>query len=117
MYIVEALKQEFPEVIKDLNEYDQFLRRYYVEEDLVKIFDSEKQNYELARQAWAALRDKKFKDYNKYQCWYSRAMNSDPDFLRHFIKTMFNDNNDYSNLSAEELKQVIERHYEEEGKK
>jgi hypothetical protein len=115
MYIIEALKQEFPEVIKDIEEYDAFLNRYYEKEDLVKIFDSEKQSYELARQAWAALRDKKFKDYNKYQCWYSRAMNSDPDFLRHFIKTMFNDTTDYSDKTVEELQQIIKQLFIKEG--
>lgn len=115
MYIVEALKKEVnlnKTLLEDLDLYDSYLQRHFATGDnLEKIYNSDKPSYQFFKEAWVALAEGRRGDYNKYMCKYSQTMNSDPDFLRYFIKTMFGETEDLEGLSVEQLKDFIKEKY------
>lgn len=84
MYIVERLKQDYPEHTETLDTYDKFLHRYYSDDLIRKIYDDEKEHF-----CWV---EKAFKcgpgtpGYNKNMARYSSAINFDIDFLRSLVK-------------------------------
>lgn len=113
MYIIDALKKEFPDV-SELDVYDAYLRKHFSETVLAKVFDSEKLNYQHLRHAFCALQENNHGRYTRYMAMYNKSLNTDPDFLRCFILDMFGDTNDYSNATVEELQQIINKHYGDE---
>lgn len=105
MYALESLKKEFPTLVKDLEQYDKFLRRYYPEEELYKIYDSDKENYHFLQEAYAAKRDGNNALYLKNQCRYGQSMNHDADFLSFYLRNM--GNKIESTTTLEEMEQMI----------
>ena len=110
MYIIDALKKEFPDV-KEIDVYDAYLRKHFSETALTKVFDSEKLNYQYLRHAYCALQENNHGRYSRYMAMYNKTLNADPDFLRIFILDMFGDTNDYSNATVSELQEIINKHY------
>ncbi len=100
MYVIESLKEQFPLLSKDLDAYDKFLRRYYPEDVLYSIYDSEKDNYHLLVEAYDAKQRGDNLGYMKLQCRYGQSLNRDYDFLVHYCSER------YSNRSAEDLKKL-----------
>ena len=110
MYIITSLKNEFPHLSKELDVYDQWLRRYYDEDTLYKIFDSEKDNYHYLQEAYRNFDTNKGL-YNKNMAWYSKTLNDDDDFLTHFIDKFFNI--DAREMAKSDKKALIESKFNE----
>lgn len=91
MYIIEALKKEFPEQADDLETYDKFLRRHYDDDTLYRIYDSDKENFKYLHDAYQARQNGEIAKYMKNQCAYGRSMNEDPDFLRYYLTELGKD--------------------------
>ena len=111
MYVIDALKKEFPDV-SEIDVYDKYLRKHFSETVLMKVFDSEKPNYQHLRHAFCALQENNHGRYSRYMAMYNKSLNNDLDFLRCFILDMFGDTNDYSNANLQELTQIITTHYD-----
>lgn len=105
MYIIEALKKEFPEQADDLETYDKFLRRHYDSDILYRIYDSDKENFKYLRDAYEARRQGEIAKYMKNQCAYGRSMNKDPDFLRYYLTELGKDVP--ADMTVEEMEQMI----------
>lgn len=105
MYAIEALKKEFPMLEKDLDSYDRFLRRYYPEEELYRIYDSDKENFHFLREAYTAKRDGNNSMYLRNQCRYGQSMNHDADFLAFYMRQMGKEIT--SSTTVEEMEQMI----------
>lgn len=105
MYIIKALKKEFPEQADDLETYDKFLRRHYDSDILYRIYDSDKENYHFLQEAYAAKRDGNNTLYLKNQCRYGQSMNHDADFLSFYLREMGKEIT--STTTLEEMEQMI----------
>lgn len=104
MYIIERLKNEFPEKKLDLEIYDRFLRKYHDKKWVEKIFDDQKENFILV---YTAFKDSnEIGSYNKYMCKYEQSLNDDFDFLSFFVEKFYPENYK-ENLTIEELKNII----------
>lgn len=82
MYVVDALREEFPFCIAELNAYDKYLHRYFSDKTLLKIFDSAKSNYHLLQKAFASINDNDRNKFSAYMNEYSKSLRIDPDFLQ-----------------------------------
>lgn len=109
MYIIEALKKEFPEQADDLETYDKFLRRHYDSDVLYRIYDSGKENFKYLRDAYRARQNGEIAKYMKNQCAYGRSMNEDPDFLRYYLTELGKDVP--AGASVSDMKNMIEEIY------
>ena len=114
MYVIDALKKEFPN-LAEIDVYDAYLHKHFSEDALNVVFTSEKKFYQYLRHAFAALEQNNHGRYNQYMCMFNKALNNDADFLRIFILDMFGDKNDYSTATVEELQRIINKHYGEEA--
>ena len=110
MYVIDSLKNEFPDLVHELEVYDKWLRNYYTEEQLNKIFESNKENYHYLQEAYSNFNTNKGL-YNKNMAWYSKSLNDDDDFLDYFIDKFFNI--DSRNMTKNDKKALIERKFNE----
>lgn len=113
MYIIERLKQDFPQYIKDINEFELFITKYHNDNWNYKIFDDSKEFYKFIEEAYKIGPGNQ--GYNRAMCHYEQALNYDIDFLQFFIQEMFNDNTDYSRKTVLELRNIIDKHYKNKG--
>ena len=103
MYIIERLKNDYPAYMEELDAYDKFLRRYYSDDLLFKIYDDRKPSFYWVNKAFKCGPGKK--GYNKNMAYYQNAINFDIDFLRSIVK-------DSDNMSVDELrKSLLGEHY------
>ena len=104
MYIIERLKKDYPVYMEDLDAYDKFLRKYYSDDLLFKIYDDQKPSFYWVNEAFKCGPGKP--GYNKNMAYYSNAINFDIDFLRSLVE-----NSD--NMSVDELrKSLLGEHYD-----
>lgn len=104
MYIIERLKRDYPQHSEMLDVYDRFLRIHVSEENLVKIYNDEKENFYWVNEAFKC--GPGTAGYNKNMAYYSMAINFDIDFLRSLV-----DNSE--NMTVEELrKKLIGEYYD-----
>lgn len=90
--------------MEDLDAYDKFLRRYYSDDLLYKIYDDQKPSFYWVNEAFKCGPGKP--GYNKNMAYYSNAINFDIDFLRSLVK-------DSDNMSVDELrKSLLGEHYD-----
>ena len=82
MYVVDSLREEFPFCIAELAAYDKYLRRYFSDKTLLKVFDSSKSNYSLLQKAFSSIKDNDRDKFRAYMNEYSKTLRSDPDFLQ-----------------------------------
>lgn len=87
MYVVDALREEFPFCIAELNAYDKYLHRYFSDKVLLKVFDSTKPNYCLLQKAFASIDNNDKAMFSTYMNEYVKTLRTDPDFLQecHFL--------------------------------
>lgn len=109
MYIVESLKQLFPEFNEEIMNFDSFLRSYYPEDMLIKIYSTEKDNYSLIKEAFKHLQNNDRAKYNKYMAKYSCTLKNDEDFLKYFISSYLKDTINTSDWNLNQLKTYIEK--------
>ena len=103
MYIIERLKKDYPAYMEELDAYDKFLRRYYSDDLLFKIYDDQKPSFYWINEAFKCGPGKT--GYNKNMAYYQNAINFDIDFLRSIVK-------DSDNMSVDELrKSLLGEHY------
>ena len=103
MYIIERLKNDYPAYMEELDAYDKFLRRYYSDDLLFKIYDDQKPSFYWVDEAFKCGPGKR--GYNKNMAYYQNAINFDIDFLRSLVK-------DSDNMSVDELrKSLLGEHY------
>lgn len=103
MYIIERLKNDYPAYMEELDAYDKFLRRYYSDDLLFKIYDDRKPSFYWVNKAFKCGPGKK--GYNKNMAYYQNAINFDIDFLKSLVK-------DSDNMSVDELrKSLLGEHY------
>lgn len=82
MYVVDALREEFPFCIAELSAYDKYLHRYFSDKILLKVFDSSKSNYSLLQKAFSSIQDNDRDKFSAYMNEYSKTLRADPDFLQ-----------------------------------
>jgi len=83
MYVIDKLKELYPDKIEALDEYDNILRRYHRTTELEKIFDSDKENFKFLVEAYRIGPGNK--DYNRQMAYYEQSLSFDKDFLIFFI--------------------------------
>lgn len=115
MYIIERLKQDFPNYSKELDEFDVFLRKYHDTPYFYKIFDDSADGFNYLQEAYKIGPGNS--GYTRNMAYYEKALNYNKDFLQFFIETMFDDKTDYRNLTAEEMRNIIDEHYKNKGKR
>ena len=109
MYIIERLKNDYPQHVKDLETYDAFLRRYYTDTDIRKIFDDSKDSFYWVNEAFK--NGPGTAEYNRCMAYYQGAINFDRDFLRTLVK-------DSEHMSVEDMrKSLLGKNYEPEREK
>lgn len=82
MYVVDALREEFPFCIAELTAYDKYLHRYFSDKTLLKVFDSTKDNYHLLQKAFSSISKNDRNMFSTYMNEYSKTLRADPDFLQ-----------------------------------
>lgn len=117
MYIIERLHKDFPEHESEINNFRMFIERYHNKDWLYKIFDDQKIFYKYIDEAYKIGPGNP--GYTRNMAYFEKELNYDKDFLQFFIQDMFNDMTDYSNKSALELRNIIDKQYKEynNGKK
>jgi len=84
MYVIDKLKEIYPEKVNELDEYDKILRRYHKTKDLEKIFDSNKENFKFLVEAYKI--GPGHKGYIRQMAYYEKSLSYDKDFLIFYIK-------------------------------
>lgn len=115
MYIIESLKKSFPAVIDEIMSYDSFLHAHFPDVAVSTIFSDDKENYFLIQEAFAQLSAGNRDKYSEFMAKYSKTMNTDPDFLRYFIKSFFKDDTDTSTWSVAELQTYVNKKLDKES--
>lgn len=115
MYIIESLKKSFPTVIDEIMSYDGFLHAHFPDVAVSMIFSDDKENYFLIQEAFAQLSAGNRDKYSEFMAKYSKTMNTDPDFLRYFIKSFFKDDTDTSTWSVAELQTYVNKKLDKES--
>jgi hypothetical protein len=79
MYIIDKLKEKYPQYTENIEQYSQFLSRILSEESKRKIFDDQKDFYRFIDAAYEAGVGTSL--YSKNMCYFGMALNYDLDFL------------------------------------
>lgn len=111
MYIIDRLKNDYPQHESTINEFDMFIKRYHSAHWVTKIFDDQKPSFHFINEAYKIGPGNP--GYTRNMAYFEKSLNEDTDFLQFFIQDMFDDNSDYSNLDANALKDIIDKHYME----
>lgn len=82
MYVVDSLREEFLLCMSELDAFDKYLRKYFSNKILFKVFDSTKSNYKLLQKAFAAIQDKDRNKFSMFMNEYNKTLSSDLDFLQ-----------------------------------
>lgn len=82
MYVIDALREEFPFCMSELAAYDKYLHKYLSDKVLFKVFDSSKLNYHLLQKAFASIQDRDRTKFSMYMNEYCKTLRTDPDFLK-----------------------------------
>ena len=112
MYIIERLKQDYPQFTKELKQYDQFLLRTHGKEyNAHRIFDDQKENFKFVKAAYDSLDEtgRHGKEFNKQMAMYEKSLNDDKDFLAYFVHQYYDI--DGRNMTVPELKEIIQEKF------
>ena len=78
MYVIDKLKELYPNQSAALDEYDAIIRRYHQTEKLEKIFDANKENFKYLVEAYKIGPGNK--GYNRQMSYYEQSLSYDKDF-------------------------------------
>jgi hypothetical protein len=81
MYIIDKLKEKYPQYTENTEQYSKFLSRILSEEIKQKIFDDQKDFYRFIDAAYEAGVGSSL--YSKNMCYFEMALNYDLDFLNY----------------------------------
>lgn len=114
MYIIERLKQDYPQFKKELEQYDQYLLRTHGKEyNAHRIFDDQKENFKFVQAAYDSLAKtgSHGKEFNKQMALYEQSFNDDKDFLAYFVHQFYDI--DGRNMTVPELKEIIQEKFKQ----
>lgn len=109
MYIVERLRQDYPQYEEEIANLDMFIKRYHTPAWILKIYDDSKDYYKFVDEAYKIGPGNP--GYNRSMAYFEKALSTDKDYLQFFLQAMFDDQEDHSNMTVAELHELIESHY------